>query len=534
MSSVSTQLIAVVIQERFGKTPTAVAKVLTKGALPLPLIARELTANVKLGKIRRALATLVHSELVTFRLGDGNRVIYQLERSRVLNLLRIPRVCQILNECYGSLGTSVFLEYVMNGKLTYTKCVSQIAMRGEEEVSKIRDIFHKFIDTHLLKRCFEMIHDAYDCPVFADHSAEPFKIPNIFFEDSILDFIEKPGDAKKTEGTSGEQTRKRKHEDGKAEAPDAKILWCIDWNRVDRMLRDYIVRETIANCNISEFVCKSASDAFIQLCQTRCELYAFSSSPTPVNDIIRATKDFHPSMDKYSIERALKILHEDSKGVIRRTGDSAGGLYTLDYERAVTLACELQVESFIREKLGERALRIFKLLRQKGFLEEEQIEKLVMMSAKETRELTYALVDAGFVSIRHISKTNDFAPARTFYLYHVNMHSVVHNMLNTATKFVHNLIARRIHGAKRHAGLLEQSERLEEILKKIRESDNLSAEEKEEQEQDIRESYISKEDAVFLDKYGNAIRTAGLVEVLQVDAVTMFEQFLMFSKRRLS
>ncbi|KAK0404389.1 hypothetical protein QR680_017435 [Steinernema hermaphroditum] len=526
MSSAISQLCAVIIRERYGNTPLAIVGALAKGPLPLPVIAKELAPNFRLRKIKRALATLVHFGYVSFKL-DGVRAMYQLESSMILNCLKIPRVCANLFGSYGPSADALFLEFMMFGKQPYSRAVREASKGAVEELSNIRAIFHSLVDTHLLQRCPAVVLEAHDCPVF-EENYDRRSLPDIFFGDEVTKYLEQGGKCEPLDGVP----RKRKFDDRKEEAPDAGILWSIDWVRVDRLLRDYLVREAIAMCNIVDPVCKNTAFSFIHLCQTRCEIHALSSAATAVADIVRATKENNPTLEKHTIERALRILHEDSQGIIRRTGDSAGGLYVLDYDKAITLLCEVQIESYIREKLGTRAVRIFKLLLQKGFLEEEQIEKFVMMSAKETRELTYALVDASFVSIRHISKTNDFAPARTFYLYHVNMPNVVSHMLNATAKSIYNIVVRRLHEDKRYAGLLEQKLKLDEVLKKIAESENLTADEKTEQEEDVKDTYMSNEDRAFLEKYEGAVKKASLIEVLQADTFMMFEQYLTYCKLR--
>lgn len=44
-----------------------------------------------------------------------------------------------------------------------------------------------------------------------------------------------------------------------------------------------------------------------------------------------------------------------------------------DFEKAIATHCQRYVESAIREKLDVRAVRVFRLLMQKGFLEEDHV-----------------------------------------------------------------------------------------------------------------------------------------------------------------
>lgn len=45
----------------------------------------------------------------------------------------------------------------------------------------------------------------------------------------------------------------------------------------------------------------------------------------------------------------------------------------IDFEKAISVQCQSNIESIIREKFDSMAVRIFRLLLQKGHLEEEQV-----------------------------------------------------------------------------------------------------------------------------------------------------------------
>ncbi|KAK6042317.1 hypothetical protein COOONC_20175, partial [Cooperia oncophora] len=116
--------------------------------------------------------------------------------------------------------------------------------------------------------------------------------------------------------------------------------------------------------------------------------------------MMRCVKENELGIERPDLEKSLRILVDDSHGVVRKSGDSGGGLYIIDFERATQQICQYHIESLIREQLETRAVRIFRLLQQKGHLEEDQIEKLTMMSGKETRELLYAMLEEGYIQTK--------------------------------------------------------------------------------------------------------------------------------------
>ncbi|KAK6017994.1 hypothetical protein OSTOST_16473, partial [Ostertagia ostertagi] len=90
---------------------------------------------------------------------------------------------------------------------------------------------------------------------------------------------------------------------------------------------------------------------------------------------------------------------------------------------------------------------IFRLLQQKGHLEEDQIEKLTMMSGKETRELLYAMLEEGYIQ----------------------------------TKMLRNIILRRAYETKENRLLIERQVKMESIIETINADEALDEETKKQQ-----------------------------------------------------
>lgn len=105
-------------------------------------------------------------------------------------------------------------------------------------------------------------------------------------------------------------------------------------------------------------------------------------------------------------------------------------MLVLEYNNAFEDLCFSHVESVILEKIDERAVRIFRIVKRNLNIEEDQLEKAAMLSSKEVKEICYALLEQGFIYNKPIAKTNDFAPARTFYFYSHKMPELVYTMSN--------------------------------------------------------------------------------------------------------
>jgi hypothetical protein len=61
-------------------------------------------------------------------------------------------------------------------------------------------------------------------------------------------------------------------------------------------------------------------------------------------------------LSRETIDAKLQLVAEDSDGIVGRIGDTGGGLYVIDYGRAVERACRAEVDSQVREKLGDKVI----------------------------------------------------------------------------------------------------------------------------------------------------------------------------------
>ena len=80
------------------------------------------------------------------------------------------------------------------------------------------------------------------------------------------------------------------------------------------------------------------------------------------------------------------------------------------------------MENVVQERLGSKALRIFRVICDKCYVEESQIQPLVMLTNKEAKSLTYKLLESNFIHLQELKKSlAGNAPSKAFYLYYVDM-----------------------------------------------------------------------------------------------------------------
>ncbi|GAA5820142.1 hypothetical protein JCM3770_005389 [Rhodotorula araucariae] len=126
------------------------------------------------------------------------------------------------------------------------------------------------------------------------------------------------------------------------------------------------------------------------------------------------------------------------------------------------------VEAVIRDKLGETAIRCWRIMEAKGKLDEKHVARLAFLSVKEAREVLGRLSANGLIEPQEVPRTADRAPSRTLYLWFVDFNKVVTALIAHHYKALANVQAQREHQLALRRGLVDKRERSD-----VRENDAL-------------------------------------------------------------
>lgn len=98
-----------------------------------------------------------------------------------------------------------------------------------------------------------------------------------------------------------------------------------------------------------------------------------------------------------------------------------GGQYQVDMEKTFESLAFACVEAVITERFGSKAARIFRVIRFKKFIEQEDLQKEAMIPAKEAKSLAYNLFQEQFIHVKVIKKPGGggSGPAKAFYLFQI-------------------------------------------------------------------------------------------------------------------
>ncbi|XP_074896879.1 DNA-directed RNA polymerase III subunit RPC3 isoform X1 [Buteo buteo] len=243
--------------------------------------------------------------------------------------------------------------------------------------------------------------------------------------------------------------------------PDDGIYWQVNIDRFHQHFRDQGIVSAVANRmdqTSSEIV-----RTMLRMSEVTTSSSAPYTQPLSSNEIFRSLPAGY-NIAKQVLDQYLTLLADDPLEFVGKSGDSGGGMYTVNLHKALASLATATLESIVEERFGSRCARIFRLLLRKKHLEQKQVEDFAMIPAKEAKDMLYKMLSENVVSLQEIPKTPDHAPSRTFYLYTVNILSSARMLLHRCYKSVANLIERRQYETKENKRLLEKSQRVEAIL----------------------------------------------------------------------
>jgi len=102
------------------------------------------------------------------------------------------------------------------------------------------------------------------------------------------------------------------------------------------------------------------------------------------------------------------------------------------------------LETAVREKYGGEGVRIVRLLLETGKMDEKQISKVAMMAPKDARPLLSAMSADSFISLQEVPRSADRNPARTFFLWYVDLNKAYLVLLRNLYKTLYNIGKRRL------------------------------------------------------------------------------------------
>lgn len=133
-----------------------------------------------------------------------------------------------------------------------------------------------------------------------------------------------------------------------------------------------------------------------------------------------------------------------------------GSNYKIDTLKALVLVRNASLLALIDQRFGTSAKRVWNMLYTEGQMEQRAIATEAMMHNTEAREVLYAMLRNGFISLQDVPRNPDRAPSRTFYTWRATMEIACARACIMLYRTANNLLARMAHETAIHSELLHR------------------------------------------------------------------------------
>ncbi|XP_055528270.1 DNA-directed RNA polymerase III subunit RPC3 [Wyeomyia smithii] len=445
------KLCSCVVQQHFGEVVRIVADDLFAAvAKTLPMIVK--STQLSKSEVCRALAILLKFSLARFQLNKaGTATEYTLDYERVLMVLRYPRYVHLIQTKYGHESAILTEELLRAGCQTASyiilKATSISDVKDKNTITTLRQKFADMVSMNYFMRAPEPkpIDSNSELLMLDCEDPKLFQMPELDLR-KLLDLQE------------GKTTI----------APDEGIHWLVNLEKFHLDFRDAIMInavERLIDANAAECL-----RFLLQLMYSRTKPWEMVSNPIPFVELkqLCEKKSSNLEMIKF-LDQYVAVI--ESVNFVSKFGDMGGGQYTVNMKKIHEQLIWSCIENIITEKYGSKSARIFRVIRMKKYIEQEDIQKEAMVPAKDAKQLTYKLLEENFLQIQAFRKPgggNAGAP-KSFFLFYVNQTQIVSMLLEVCYKSLYNSITRSTHDKSVNKRLIEKSQRLDSIVEAMKE-----------------------------------------------------------------
>ncbi|KKK16070.1 hypothetical protein P175DRAFT_0557663 [Aspergillus ochraceoroseus IBT 24754] len=163
----------------------------------------------------------------------------------------------------------------------------------------------------------------------------------------------------------------------------------------------------------------------------------------------------------YTIDQHLFLLAQPPLNLTSKR--TVGGLSTwvIEFRHLARKLRHLELERMIESRYGDVALRVVRVLRAKGKLDEKRLQEISLLPFKDLRQVLASMQTGGFVDLQEVPRDAQRQPSRTIYLWYYDPDRIRDSVLEDTYKSMARCLQR----------LRVERSRLKEFLEKTERSD---------------------------------------------------------------
>ncbi|KAM3465405.1 hypothetical protein MY5147_004873 [Beauveria neobassiana] len=113
----------------------------------------------------------------------------------------------------------------------------------------------------------------------------------------------------------------------------------------------------------------------------------------------------------------LFLLAESKHRFVRHCGVQGRGQWTVDFSKVLNRLKETELDAYIEQSFGRHGLRLTRILREKGKLDEKMLPSAALMKKSDVQLKMIAMQMAGLVDVQEVPKDNSRMANRTLFFW---------------------------------------------------------------------------------------------------------------------
>lgn len=160
------------------------------------------------------------------------------------------------------------------------------------------------------------------------------------------------------------------------------------------------------------------------------------------------------------VEQHLKLLEEHDKEFCRRPGAAGQSEWRVNFPVLSKILLNAEIDTTIDRRFGPAAVRVARMLRKEGRLEEKGVAQKCLKHVKEIRGILAQMQAAGFLESQEVPKDQYRQPTRSLYLWFFDEKKVAQLVLHQAYQGIARCMQRMDVEQEKFQQILDKRERL--------------------------------------------------------------------------
>ncbi|KAF8522102.1 hypothetical protein BU17DRAFT_45192 [Hysterangium stoloniferum] len=464
-----------IVHAHFGPLAAKVSSILlTRGRLPMPQIVR--FSALKPRTVRAIILSLVQHNLLWHAELEIEGEVLEFNEEECLMRLRFGRFITLAGQTMGEPASHVVSTVLKHGKLRQAEMLQHLTISDSKESSKYLQAINTLVTGAYLKPSTKLSHISktdrllrLEANLRKDHKGIPtakdivqWKIEaeaKVKREDEDAERI---GMKRKAKDESNHRSNKRKIE--AEDVVDETVYFRVNHDKFNIHIRNNIIEQAArerfnnataivlrATLNSTEAKQRTVDDVRSDPVSVANISMHLSGDDDLASGIALTSSSSHVPSTHTLLKEYLAILAcADNPTPAGRAasfvsvGGGGTGKVQVEFEIICRRLRQRVLEAVARERYGDDAVRIIRVLLDTDKMDEKHVTKVAMLSHKDVRPLLSSLSSDSLISLQEIPKGNDRNPARTFYLWFVDLKKAYSVLLGNIHKTLFNIISRRL------------------------------------------------------------------------------------------